>query len=218
MIESINGSKSTIINIANQCLEQADKNTDWLPMSIAGMAVLFTAWQAQIARKHSKVSVMPHLHIEIGLLNSELEDGIHLSIANNGQGPAIIKSFHISRGDKVVDLRGDSDEVDVNMRSLLNLNLLYRYQFTTFKGGGVIGPSIQVPLIVIKGFAKDPNNPDKTLQEISNNLSALDINVEYEDAFRESFIFSSQLDFPIKKREGIIKKLWLKFLDALPFK
>lgn len=213
MIENISGSKSTIINIANQCLEQADRNTDWIPISIAGMAVLFTAWQAQIARKHSKVSVMPHLHIEIGLLNNDLGSGIHLSIANNGLGPAIIKTFYVSRGDKVVDLRGDSTIVDEGMLDLIDLDLLYRYEFTRFKGGAVIGPSIQVPIIVIKGFDIDPNNPEKTLQEISNKLDLLNIDVEYEDAFRERFLFNSQLDSPLKIGRGIIRKLWVKISD-----
>lgn len=207
MIEKIYGSENTIISIASQCIEKAEKSTDWLPLSIAGLAVVFTAWQAQIARKHSKISVMPHLHIEIGLADS---GGIQLSIANNGLGPAIVKSFRVYRGDNFVDLRGDSATVDANLRSLIDLDLHYSYQFTTFKGVAIIGPSIRVPVILINGFKTDPDNPEKTLQSICSRLAELDVEIEYEDAFRDLFSFKSQFDSPIKAKRGMLQKVWLK--------
>lgn len=218
LIEKIYGSENTIISIASQCIEKAERNTDWLPLSIAGLAVIFTAWQAQIARKHSKISVMPHLHVEIGLAGSERGGGIHLSIANNGLGPAIVKSFRIYREGKSVDLRGSSDNVDGSLRSLIDLDLHYSYQFTTFKGVAIIGPSVQVPVIVINGFTTDPKHPERTLQSICSRLAELDIEIEYEDAFRELFFFNSQDDSPIKAKGGMLRRVWLKISNSLSLK
>lgn len=63
---------------------------------VALFAMLATFWQVKIARDHNKLSVMPHLDAAFYAFPNE---PFRITLFNNGLGPAIVRSFHLSVDD-----------------------------------------------------------------------------------------------------------------------
>lgn len=83
-------------------------NSDIIAISsaiIALLAMCATFWQGYVARKHSRLSVRPHLD---GYVQSYPAKPLYIEIKNVGLGPAIIESFSISFDSATYELTNTS--------------------------------------------------------------------------------------------------------------
>jgi hypothetical protein len=67
---------------------------DWLTVATAFGALLLGASEWRSARAHNRLSVRPHLSFDYLLQTTDPQ--IRIVLANNGIGPAFIKSFQVS--------------------------------------------------------------------------------------------------------------------------
>ena len=74
-----------------------------IPLSaafIALVALLAAIYHGYATRRHFRVSVRPHLKIEMG---KKIDENLfHITIINQGLGPAIIKNFTIIKEEKEI--------------------------------------------------------------------------------------------------------------------
>ncbi len=77
---------------------------------IALCALLFTAYQAYLSRKHNRISVTPKLAILAARSTENGMGSFHIKLSNNGLGPAIIKRCDFEVDSKPKEFN-DSDEM-----------------------------------------------------------------------------------------------------------
>ena len=142
---------------------------------IALCAVIFTAWQAFIQRKHNRISLKPHLfryvnrdkHNEIGRLQ--------FVITNNGLGPAYIKKFQIYLHEKEVNAKEAIESV------LGNLVCDSSY---TILGNDYAMPHNESKVVLSVSFnAKSWEE----IYEVEKKLNVLDLHLIYTSAYGEKF-------------------------------
>jgi hypothetical protein len=94
---------------------------------VALLAFSSAIWQANLMRKHNKLSVIPLLAISVNMHNK-----FELTLLNAGLGPAIIKEFSVYFDGKLVAL---NPREDVYGEILNVLNASYTCYLPFVKGG-----------------------------------------------------------------------------------
>lgn len=147
---------------------------------IAISAVIFTAWQAFIQRRHNRVSVIPHLFTFTHRDKNQTAARLLLQLQNNGLGPAFIKKFQIF-------YNGQPCEPDAAISYALGE--LTKNSQRTALGTDYAMPSKERKTILAVTF---PAKTEEDIEKVAEKLDKLDLLVEYQSAYGEKFKLDSR--------------------------
>lgn len=140
---------------------------------IAITAVLFTAYQAYLSRKHNKLSVKPHITISWANFS---DAPISFTMCNDGLGPAIIKNFSVEVDGKVIQ----GDGPDVYKKAIISLGLQnVKYMSYNLTKGEAY--SVGKSLVLLKF-----DEPPERYEELSKDLSKLKFKITYTSIYEEN--------------------------------
>jgi len=152
---------------------------------IAVCALVFTAYQAGLARKHNRLSVKPHL-TTFG--NREELNGVKsigATIQNNGLGPAVIQSFQFELLGQLREFRS-SEEAHSVFETIID-NPKVSLSISTLCPGHVISNSEKL-LIFSAVF---PLSEEGSINDFESMLDAMAIKVKYQSIYGECFEYHS---------------------------
>lgn len=151
---------------------------------VALFAMIATAWQASIARKHNKLSVTPHItiwkHEDLQTLTYKFE------LINNGVGPAVIKSIRIvvdgqlATGKELEPYRVVADKLFPN----IPINISGSY----FAPGFMLPAEKSLPLVNFQ-FAK---NPCLTKPQLDSALERVNVVIRYQSIYKKRYKYDSE--------------------------
>jgi hypothetical protein len=144
---------------------------------IALCSLFITIWQLHINRNHNRLSVKPHLFIDVDISH---EDPIKLILKNGGVGPAFIKNYR---------LFVDNKEITSSREQLYNDTIKkvgldgYSYGFFLLSIKQAFLPDSKTDLFVFSNEGLE--NDD--VENIRENLERIKFIIEYESIYKESF-------------------------------
>ena len=139
---------------------------------IAITAVLFTAYQAYLSRKHNKLSVKPHITVSWANFS---DAPISFTMCNDGLGPAIIKSYSIEVDGSTVE--GQGPELYKNAIIALGLQNITYLSYNLTEGEAY---SVGKSLVLLR-FEEPPDRYD----EINEVLSKLKFRITYTSIYED---------------------------------
>lgn len=150
---------------------------------IAGCALGLTVYQAYLSRRHSRLSVRPHLTQFIHRDKKPGQAMLMYRLLNNGVGPAFIKSFQILLDGQLV--------VDPD-RALASVLSGRRYNHSITQLGDdyamIAGEARDILILVL------PLAEGEALEQVEAELNRFDLVVEYESAYEESRTLDTRTD------------------------
>lgn len=152
---------------------------------IATCALLFTAYQAYLSRRHNRLSVIPRL-VSFGSRNSEDNIGhIKVTLSNKGVGPAVIE-FYLFELDRKPQKLKDSREA-LNFVDSLVGEICIRCSVSSFAPGHVLaaGESLTIMEIV---FSDAEGQGWRHIEEMMDRLA---LRVRYSSLYGEKFNYHS---------------------------
>lgn len=156
--------------------------------AVIGICALgLTIYQAALARKHNRLSVRPHLTRFTNLGTQPGKGVLSVDLINKGIGPAFISAFEVYLDDKPIT------DVKEAVNKMLSARQ-YHQQITLLTDDYALSAGESKSLLKLVVALQDGDS----LDEIEKELSRLDLRVDYESAYKESY----QLD----TREGEIAK------------
>lgn len=84
-------------------------NSDWIAISSAVVALCALAvslWQGYLARRHSFLSVKPHIDVIVDVSTTGTND---ITLQNGGLGPAVIEGLELTLNGMTIRVRSDKD-------------------------------------------------------------------------------------------------------------
>uniref|UniRef100_UPI001CAA833B hypothetical protein n=1 Tax=Teredinibacter waterburyi TaxID=1500538 RepID=UPI001CAA833B len=151
---------------------------------VAVLALGFTIWQVILTRIHNRISYRPIL--VLATEHSFEKKSFTVVLANNGLGPALIKSFRIRVGDRVIE--GDHSNVVFNLVKELFSNVKY-----TISCGGISDKYCMPPSEIFNILSISfPEDVPMTSEEILEWLNTADLHISYESIYGEKFELDSK--------------------------
>lgn len=151
--------------------------------SIALCALIFSIWQAKVARDHNKISVRPHLTT---WTNKDHDNGaFSVYVLNNGIGPALIKKYEIRVDGKIMS--GDGTAPMENALKHLFSGQPYQSHNAYMAPGFSLGAkeSCRVTSFqFLQGF-------NLNSEQVDHAFNRADLIIEYESFYGEKFILDS---------------------------
>lgn len=141
---------------------------------IAVSALALTIVQAQITRKHHRLTVRPHLTSFTYTNKSPGKGVLVYKLLNKGIGPAFIKRFSIYLDNEA------TENADIALSGLL-AGQKFDHKVTTLSSDYAMSPGEEKDLLAIV-IQLDEN---VQLEQIERQLNRLDLVVEYESAYKE---------------------------------
>lgn len=159
-----------------------------LTTAVIGLCALgLTIYQAVLARRHNRLSVRPHLTRFTNLTTQPGRGMLSVDLINKGIGPAFISAFAVYLdGNPITD-------VESAVKKILPARQ-YHHQITMLTTEYALSAGESKSLLTIAITLHDGENLDRLEKE----LNRLDLRVDYESAYKESY----RLD----TREGEISK------------
>ena len=149
---------------------------------IALCAVVLTIWQANVQRRHNRLSVKPYLTTW-----SHREDkGLQIDVLNNGIGPALIKTFKVYVDSH--EINGQDLEVVRKAVKVLFANYNHEVPYNSFLSEGYMMSAKEVRCLVSINFL-GPNYP--AVEEIAHAGKRVKVHIEYESIYTERFVYDS---------------------------
>ena len=152
---------------------------------IAFCALFATIWQAQIARRHSRLSVRPHLHSSIQVTVQHTETQLVFAIKNIGLGPAIVKSTEVLLDGKVFNTQNPTkNPLHECLRTILGGKIEYfisTIDLPNSDEGLIVGEE----RLLLK--LKFPECGPKLAQRQLNAGGSLAIVLRYESMYKELY-------------------------------
>lgn len=143
---------------------------------IASCALVFTAWQFSIQRKHNMVSVTPHL---FSFRDRERNDDsaiITVSLINNGLGPAFIHKFEVYLDGKVSD-------PDAAVKAVFG-EPDGHFKYTVLGDDFALSPGQKVTLITVPF----PIETGTDIKEMEQELERLEVVITYKSAYGTKYV------------------------------
>lgn len=147
---------------------------------IALCAMVFTAYQIIVQRKHNILSVKPHVATFTHTNRNNNSAHLQVDIMNNGLGPAFINKFQVY-------LSRQACEVNAAVNSLLK-GLNANTSITKF-GDDYAMPAGETRKLLSVTF---PCSSDEEMDKIAEKLDRLDLELHYSSAYGEKFIYDSR--------------------------
>ena len=156
--------------------------------AVIGICALgLTIYQAALARKHNRLSVRPHLTRFTHRTTEPGKGVLSVDLINKGIGPAFISAFEVYLdGNPITDVKEAVNKI-LSTRQ-------YHQQITLLTDDYALSAGESKSLLTIAVALQDGDS----LDQIEKELSRLDLRVDYESAYKESY----RLD----TREGEIAK------------
>ncbi|ELB1140092.1 hypothetical protein QQ214_004563 [Vibrio parahaemolyticus] len=143
---------------------------------IASCALVFTAWQFSVQRKHNRVSVTPHLFsFRDRERNGDLAT-ITVSLLNNGLGPAFIHKFEVYLDGKVSD-------PDVAVKTVFG-EPDGHFRYTVLGDDFALAPGQKVTLITVPF----PIEKGTDIKEMERELERLEVVITYKSAYGTKYV------------------------------
>lgn len=147
--------------------------SDWVSISAAFIALAalgVSTWEAVMARRHSRLSVTPHLRVDT---RAKPGKPISVTLSNQGIGPAIVRSFslHDGRGWRSMD---SPREVHAVLGQLGWDSNQFEYDFPM--SGDGIAPGDEFALFDFPGT----EGAEEDRRAVAGRLSDLRLRIEYE--------------------------------------
>lgn len=151
---------------------------------IAVSALALTIIQAQITRRHHRLTVRPHL-TSFTFTNKSPGKGVLVyKLLNKGIGPAFIKRFAIYLDNKAIA------SVEIALTELLSGHK-FDHKVTTLSTDYAMSPGEEKDLLAIVIQLKE----NVQLEQIEKQLNRLDLVVEYQSAYKEPFRLDTRNKF-----------------------
>lgn len=150
---------------------------------IALCALGLTIWQAEIARRHNRLSVTPHLTT---WAHSEQATGRHsIEILNNGIGPALIKSFSVEVDGQPIGGEG-SEPIEKALEILFPQYGYVSYQ-SYMARGYMMSPKEARSLVTIQFLgASLPRE-----EEVNHVLKRARLLIDYESIYGDKYLLDT---------------------------
>lgn len=140
---------------------------------VALSALLFTAWQFIVQRKHNRISVKPHLIRTSRTSKRDNSVSLEVILINNGLGPAYINNFQIFHKGQVCDPNAELKNVFGD--------LIRNSSFTILGDDYAISEKESVVLLSICFTFKTESEVDA----VSRKIDEFDILIEYSSAYEK---------------------------------
>ena len=156
---------------------------NWLSINasnvIAICALGLTIWQAHMSRSHNKLCVQPHLALFFD--NSSGGREFHLTLQNNGVGPALISKFCINIDGREIQKVSPEEKLDIVKKKL----------FPTFEcslvccdlGDKDYMMSVGEKLTVLRFVFNDSKSP--SINNVDDARNRIQIQIDYESIYKE---------------------------------
>jgi len=155
---------------------------------IALCALFLTIYQSYLQRKHNRLSVKPRLSTttEFTYTDNMLIYKAHL--INCGLGPAVIKSFNIVHGEKVIPVHHYQDFFDM-LETLFVGQIHPDSRLFVFRKEGALGLGENecIANLLIR------ETPEMPISKIQTLLLEYGLYIEYESAYAEKFTYDSRV-------------------------
>jgi isopentenyl phosphate kinase len=151
---------------------------------VAVLAMIATFWQADIARKHNKLSVRPFMEHREERLHGEQ---IMIAIVNHGLGPAIYQSvfFNLSSSSDILSINDFHKYIALKLKPSK-----MQFRINTFQGKTVFPPEKEVQLLTFLLSEEDNEN----FEIIKGVLDQTTIHISYTSLYDEYFTYSEPLN------------------------
>jgi hypothetical protein len=145
--------------------------------AVIGICALgLTIYQAVLARKHNRLSVRPHLTRFTNLSTQPGKGVLSVDLINKGIGPAFISAFEVYLdGNPITDVKETVNKM-LSTRQ-------YHQQITLLTDDYALSAGESKSLLTIAVVLND----GESLDQIENELGRLDLRVDYESAYKESY-------------------------------
>ena len=156
------------------------------PTIIALCALLFTAWQFHISRKHNKISISPHISCFINRSEVHNKGLVLITLTNNGLGPAFITEFAMT----IDGIKEDISSVEQSgaiFNKLLGDERTFRHNLLKFDTEDSIQVNQSVNLIKLELELAPKDSIDKIVQA----LKRLDVILKYRSLYGDKFELKS---------------------------
>jgi len=155
---------------------------------ISLLALVAAIYHGVATRKHFRLSIKPHLSFEFGKIPDT--DFFHITVTNQGLGPAIIKNFSILEKDEETHPNNPSKFLDIVEKS----SKLYSNHSAVSLPHIDESLSPNNSIILIKLTLIPALNSDLGTDELLKQLIPFEIKIEYESMYKEKYI----AEFPPK--------------------
>ncbi len=157
----------------------SDKITSIAAIIVAIAAIGISVWQGMDNRRHNRLSVRPKLQI---IFRADPQGDAGFIVRNDGLGPANIKRFDVKLDDKLLD--------KVSFRAVLDLARIMGLDSLPMDFDPIVNTTTILPgdqariLTFLKG---EGSNMKLVLDSMNVYLSRIDLDLEYESMYGESF-------------------------------
>lgn len=152
---------------------------------IAVCALVFTAYQAYLSRRHNRLSIIPKLTTSTVGKSEESIGSMAVILANNGLGPAVINTYLVEL-DGIPQEFNDSSEVLVFMKELVG-NIGVDSTVTLLNSGHIIAAGESTKVM----FISFVDNEGKGSEYVDNLMNRFSLRVSYSSIYGEKFEYHS---------------------------
>ena len=150
---------------------------------IAVCALLLSVWQGYLARRHNRLSVLPHLVSE--KLAKSQEGFFSFVLVNNGLGPAVIRSFKVSVDGSIIE-GGSMSKIEAAVKEL-PLNQKFEPIYNDLGAGYVVASGEKTTILELKFIEYDPNQ----WPSINEALNRMELIISYESFYGDKYRFTN---------------------------
>ena len=138
---------------------------------VAVCALVFTAWQLSVQRRHNKISVRPHLFVFTQRSQNNDVYTLQILLINNGLGPAFIDSFQLFH-------RGREVQPKVVLSEVLG-DMMKNSSHTTLGNDYAMPPNEKKVLLSVTFQASSENK----VQSLEEKINEIDLVICYSSVY-----------------------------------
>lgn len=152
---------------------------------IATCALLFTAYQAYLSRKHNRISVTPRI-ASFGIRNSEKGIGrLQIKLSNRGLGPAVFEDYQIELDNIPQEFKNSKEALSFieNMVGIINI----KSTVISLLPGHILGIGESISIMDIHFVDEEGEGWD----HIENLIDRLSLRVRYCSLYADKYEYHS---------------------------
>ncbi len=159
-------------------------------VGIALLALFVSIWQGAVSRRHSRLSVKPHLRIDWTIDGESPQERVIVVLSNSGLGPAVIGGFTwVLDGEPVA---GSADSVPDRIANRLELWDCDLRSFSPY-AGDAMSPGERHRILEATA------SPLRDCDYLARALGRVSIDIDYASMYEERARFTAPLGLPPNK-------------------
>jgi hypothetical protein len=147
---------------------------------VALVTTLFVLYQASLSRIHNRLSVRPHLVVEIVAGGQKGDNAVELRVSNNGLGPAIIKNHNVYFDKQLVGGTQDIRACRTKFIEIIARLAPHSYSNTFFVKDAALLPGDHRKLIKLQLKEVSRESYRELLEQHRASIKRFDAEIEYE--------------------------------------